>query len=185
MAGTARHEGSGIDRILRVAFWGAAALLLLGALAAMQLAPGGGWSGGDLVFAALALGLCGIAFEATMRTTSSWTGRFAAGFAVAAALAIVAVNGAVGMIGNEDNPYNLTFFAAIAVALLGAAVARLRARGMAPAMLAAGVVHAGVALGGWSADPYGPALSLGLAGLWLVSAGLFRKAAQDEGRIAG
>lgn len=178
MAEMAKHDGAGIDRVLRVAFWGVAALLLLGALAAVQLAPGGGWSGGDLVFAAVALGLCGIAFEATMRTTSNWAGRFAAGFAVAAGVVIVAGNGAVGMIGDEGNPYNLYFLAAIAVAVLGAAVARLRARGMAAAMLAAGIVHAGVALGGWSADPKGAAYALALAGLWLLSAALFRKAAR-------
>jgi hypothetical protein len=185
MAGTARHDGARIDKILRVAFWGAAALLLLGALAAAQLAPGGGWSGGDFVFAAVALGLCGISFEATMRATSNWAGRFAAGFAVAAGVVIVVGNGAVGMIGDEGNPYNLYFLSAIAVAVLGAAVARVRASGMALAMLAAGIVHAGVALGGWTADPKGAGLSLGLAGLWLVSAALFRKAARDQGRIAG
>jgi hypothetical protein len=118
-----------------------------------------------------------------MRTTRSWTSRFAAGFAVAAGFLIIWANGAVGMIGNEDNPYNLLFLGAIAVALLGAVVARFRAAGMALAMLAAGLLHAGIALGGWSADPIGARFSLGFAFLWFLSAALFRKAAQDRATV--
>jgi hypothetical protein len=47
-------------------------------------------------------------------------------------------------------------------------------------MLAAGVAHAAIALGGYPADPRGAAFSLGFAFLWLLSAALFRKAAQDQ-----
>ena len=179
MAQLAGHGGAGIEKILRVAFWSAAALLLLAPLVAMRFTNEVRWDETDFIFAALLLGLVGVAFEVTMRMTRSWTYRFAAGFAVAGAFLIVWANGAVGMIGNEDNPYNLYFLGVIGLALLGAIVARFRAGGMAIAMLAAGVAHAAIALGGSSADRTGALFSLGFAFLWLLSAALFRKASQD------
>ena len=84
------------------------------------------------------------------------------------------------MIGNEDNPYNFYFVGAIGLALLGAVVARFRAGGMALAMFVAGIAHAAIALGGVSVDPRGAVFSLGFAFLWLLSAVLFRKDAQDQ-----
>ena len=176
----ARHGGAGIDRILRVAFWGAAALLLAAPLVAMQYTREVNWTASDFVFAAVLFGIVGLVFEATMRTTRSWTARFAAGFAVAAGFLIVWANAAVGMIGNEDNPYNLFFLGAIAVALLGSVLARFRAAGMALAMLAAAIVHAGVALVGMQQDPRGGVFSLVFAGFWLFSAGLFHLAARGN-----
>jgi hypothetical protein len=83
------------------------------------------------------------------------------------------------MIGDEDNAYNLLFLGVVALALLGAVVARFRAGGMAAAMLVAGLVHAGVALGGYGVDPRGATFSLAFALLWLLSAALFRTAAGD------
>ena len=104
-----------------------------------------------------------------------WAGVAAA---LAAAFLIFAANGAVGMIGSEDNPYNRFFGGVIVLALAGAAVARFRPAGMALAMLAAAVAHLLVSLFGLSSDLRGGILSAACAGLWLLSAALFRRAAK-------
>ena len=176
MAQMAGRDGAGLDRAVRVAFWSAAVLLLVAPLVVVRVNDGMRWDSGDFTFVALLLGALGIGFEVTMRTTRSWPYRFGVGFAVATTFLIVLANGAVGMIGDEENPYNLCFLGAIAVAVAGAVLARFRAGGMALAMGAAAIVHAGVALGGYSADPRGSILSLGMALVWLVSAALFRMA---------
>jgi hypothetical protein len=75
----------------------------------------------------------------------------------------------------------LLFIGVIAVALLGAVIALFRPAGMAFAMLVAAAGQACVGLGGLSADPRGAVLSTGFAGLWLLSAALFRKAAREQG----
>jgi hypothetical protein len=102
------------------------------------------------------------------------------GVAVALLVTFLTVwaNAAVGMIGNEDNPLNLMFPGVIAIALLGAIVARFRAAGMARAMtVAAGAqVLAGVI--GTFTDMRGGIFSALFGLLWLFSAMLFGKAAQ-------
>jgi hypothetical protein len=117
------------------------------------------------------------------KSTGWWTNPRAAywaGIAAAlgAAVLIFAANGAVGMIGSEDNPYNRFFGGVIVLALAGAAVARFRPAGMALAMLAAAVAHLLVSLFGLSSDLRGGILSAAFAGLWLLSAALFRRAAK-------
>jgi hypothetical protein len=177
MAEMAGQAGRG--NVVRIALWGLAGLLLLAPLLAMRFTDEVKWTPSDFVFAGIVFGTIGLVAELTVRSTRSWASRAAAGFALAAAFVIVWANGAVGMIGPEDNPYNLYFYGAIAAAFAGAGVARFRPGGMALAMAAAAAVQAGVALGGLSADPRGAAVSAAFAGLWLVSAGLFRKAARD------
>jgi hypothetical protein len=164
----------------RIAGWGLAALLLLLPLVAMQFTAEVDWTASDFVFAAILLGTVGLGAELAVRATRSLAYRAGAGFALAAAFLIVWATGAVGMIGDEDNSYNLLFFAVIALALLGAILARFRAAGMAAAMLAAGVAHAAAAVGGMPTDMRGGTISLVFAGLWLLSAALFRKAARDQ-----
>ncbi|HZF44144.1 MAG TPA: hypothetical protein VEZ48_12130, partial [Sphingomonadaceae bacterium] len=68
----------------------------------------------------------------------------------------------------------------LAVALLGAVMARFRPSGMALAMLAAAAVQAVLSAIGWFDDPRGGLLSMVFVVPWLVSAALFR-AARDQG----
>ena len=180
MADMAERATVGTDRTLRLLFWAAAAALLLAPAAAMRFTGEVSWTASDFLFAGLMLGTVGVAFEVTMRMTRSWTYRFAMGFAVLAAFLIVLANGAVGMIGEEDNPYNLYFLAVIGLALVGAIASRLRAAPMSLVMLAAGAVHAALALGGMSVDVRGAAFSAVFAGFWLISALLFRLAAREQ-----
>lgn len=168
----------------RILGWGGVAVLLTVPLIARF-----DWTIFDFLFAGAMLGVAGLALELAVRASASWRYRGGVAVAVAAAFLLVWVNGAVGFLGNEDNQANLVFFGVIAVALGGAALARFGAAGMAWAMLAAAFVQ--LAIGaiaiplGWASPGvqglYEVVLGTTLfAGLWLLSAGLFRWAASRQ-----
>lgn len=116
--------------------------------------------------------------------------RMGAVAALFAAALQVWINLAVGIVGSEDNPVNLGFYIVVLTAGACAFTARLRADGMARAMLAVAGVQALLAAVIATApstvrdDPKGPlgvlALSAGFAALWLLSAALFHKAARSS-----
>jgi hypothetical protein len=166
------------SNLWRIAAWSLAGLILLLPLVAMRFTSEVSWTASDFVFAAVLIGSIGFTLELAVRKSRNNFSRAAVCFAVAGAFVIVWANGAVGMIGDEDNPYNMWFGAVLVVALLGAAMARFRPAGMALAMTAAGLVQIGVALGGLSTDFRGAVFSIVLAGAWLVSAALFQAAAR-------
>jgi hypothetical protein len=178
MAEAARGGSGGWGQVARVGLWSLAALLLLAPLVAMQVTDEVRWGPEDFVFAGLLFGTVGLVAEVTVRRTGSLAYRAGVAFALAAAFAIVWANAAVGIIGNGDNPYNLLFLGVVVLALGGAAAARFQPRGTALAMAAAGAAQAAVSLGGLAADPRGGEIAFVLAGLWLASAALFRKAAR-------
>jgi hypothetical protein len=163
----------------RILGWGTAAALLLTPLVAMQFTSEVNWTPSDFAFAAIMFGGVGIIYEFTVRRTNSHFYRGGVALALAAAFLIVWANGAVGMIGDEGNPANLMFAAVLAIALIGSVLARFRARGMAVDMFASAVVQAVAGGLGMLIDPLGGILSAAFAGLWLVSAALFRAAAGD------
>ena len=176
MSAATTNGGKDSGSWIRIALWGAAAALLVAPAVAMRFTTEVNWTASDFVFAAVVFGTVGLLAEAAVRMSRNWAYRAGAAFALAAAFLIVWANAAVGMIGNEDNVYNLTFFGVVALALVGAAASRFRAGGMALTMLVAGVAQGGLALGGYSADPRGAVFSATFAGLWLLSAALFRTA---------
>ena len=118
--------------------------------------------------------------------------RSAVGVALATAVILLWVNGAVGVIGSENNDANLMYFAVLAVGIIGAVIARFQPRGMALALFATALAHALVTLIaliarlGYPAS--GPLEILGLNGyfivLWVGAAWWFRKAAREQ-RLAG
>jgi hypothetical protein len=132
----------------------------------MQFDSGVNWTLSDFVFAGVLIGSVGLAFELAVRMTRSVPYRAGAGLALLAAFLIVWANGAVGMIGSEDNPFNLLFAGVILLALAGAK--------------AAAIAHGAVAIAGMVSDPRGGILSLAFAAPWLLSAALFRKAARER-----
>jgi hypothetical protein len=165
--------------------WGTAALLLLLPLAAMQFTAEVRWDEEDFIFAGVLIGAVGIAYELTVRMTRNWGYRAAVAVALAAAFLIIWANGAVGMIGSEGNPYNLLFGGVIVIALVGAVIARFRPAGLARAMIAAAIAQVGVAAVGLSTDVLGGVLSAAFAGLWLLAAALFRRAAREQALVHG
>ena len=115
--------------------------------------------------------------------------RFAFGVGLAGVLLLGWVSGAVGIIGSENNPANLMYWAVPAVLLIGSLISHLKPRGMAQTLFAAALVQMlvpVVALFIWPAQAsWGEAGVIGvfvfnsiLAVLFfVVSAMLFRRAA--------
>ena len=143
------------------------------------------WDLADYLVALLLLGSVAVALVLTLRSTRNSAYRAAMGIALGAALLLVWVNGAVGIIGSEHNDANLMYAGVLAVGLAGALLARLRPPGMARAMFAtalAQVLVAVIALLGqlgtdgaaWPRDVM--FATLFFAALWLLSGGLFRRA---------
>jgi len=173
---------------LRIALWTAAAFLLLLPLISMQFTDEVVWTLTDFVIFGVLLVGAGVAFELVLRKTGDTAYRWGVGVALAAAFILIWVNGAVGIIGSEDNDANLMFFGVLAVGLIGAFVACFKPRGMARAMIVTTFVQilAGVialVFGFGSHGSLWPLDILILTGffvaLWLLSAWLFQKAAWE------
>ena len=114
--------------------------------------------------------------------------RAAVAVALAAALLLVWVTGAVGIIGSEDNNANLMYFGVLAVGIVGAIVARLRPHEMARALFATALAQASVAVIAlifglglpWSPPLEILALNGFFVGLFVGSALLFRNAGREQ-----
>ena len=160
----------------RIIGWSIPAFLLLLPLVAMQFTSEVNWTVGDFIFAAVLFGSVGLAFELIVRKSDSLAYRFGAGLAVVTAFLTVWVNGAVGMIGDEGNPYNLVFGGVLFVALLGSILARFEPAAMVRAMIVAAIAQGVAGAAGLSTDVRGAIFSMAFAGLWLIAAALFRNA---------
>lgn len=161
----------------RMAMWGALATLL--SLPAIFRFP---WTASDFVIMGIMLGSVGLGIEFLVRRSGSNAFRLGSVVAVVTAFMTVWANLAVGMIGSEDNPYNL-FFVAIPFAVFAAgALARFEARQMAWIVAAAAAVQLALALGGMSVDLRGARFSSFFAFLWLIAAALFWSAAVGDRR---
>lgn len=124
------------------------------------------------------------------------TYKIALGVALAAAFLLFWVNGAVGIIGSENNPANLLYLGVFAVGITGAVIARFKPHGMTRAMLVTAIVQVLVpviAILIWKPSvPSGEAFwgMAGMAGvfvlngffavLFVLSALLFRRAAREQ-----
>ena len=108
----------------------------------IPLLAGWAWTLADFVFAGVLVFGTGLAYVLAARRAARIAYRAAVGFALAAAFLLVWVNGAVGVIGSEDNPANLLYAGVLAVGIFGAIVARLRPRGMARALFATTIAQA-------------------------------------------
>ena len=193
MAGSVEDEGGqGMSR-WRIAAWSVAAFILLLPLVAMQFTDEVVWTVFDFVFAGALLLGTGMTYELAVRKTGDTAYRAAVGVALAAAFLLIWVNGAVGLIGAEDNPANLMYGGVLAIGFIGAFVARFRPRGMARAVFATALAQALVpviALIIWNPPMTSMEAFLGVASvfglngffvaLWIGSAWLFREAARGE-----
>ena len=181
MAGNTENGGGRRGNRWRIAIWGSAALLLLLPLVAMQFTNEVNWDETDfIVFGAMLLAACGT-YELAARKTGNSAYRAAVGVAVAAALLLVWMNLAVGIIGNEGNPANLMFGGVLAVGIIGAIITRFQPQGMARALITTALAQALVgviALAMGSVEAV--VLTVFFAALWLTSAWLFRKAAREQ-----
>lgn len=171
----------------RLLYWGGVAVLL--SLPLIFRAP---WTVSDFIFAGLMFGIVGGLFELTIRSSRNWSYRGGVAVVLVTSFLLIWINGAVGIIGNEDNPANLLFLAIVLAVVVGGFLARFRARGMAlvtgAASLATAAIAAYALVAGLGAGEPPGAVQLTMligffAGLWLVAAGLFRNAAGDEAKV--
>ena len=168
----------------RIIGWGAVAALLLAPLVAMQFTSEVDWDETDFIVMGFIFGSLGLALEFMVSRSDSIAYRIASGIAILAAFLLIWSNLAVGMIGSENNPYNLLFGGVLAIALIGSIAARFRPTGMALAAAAAGITQIAIAVGGIAMDPPGAFFCSVLGGLWLLAALLFRRPAEGPDRVA-
>lgn len=184
-----------MQNTVRSAVWTTAAVLALASF-------GAAWFSGEVswieaaAYATIAAAAAG-AFE-LWRWLKGQGRVYRAAFSVGlvTGLLLFWVNGAVGIIGSEDNPANLMYGAVFAVGLIGSLVSRFEPRGMARTLLISAVVQALVpvfALTIWPARAsWGNAgvvgvliLSSVFAALFALSALLFRRAANPSQAAKG
>ncbi len=163
-------------------------LLLLIPLAGMLFSEEVAWDGTDFIVAWVLFCATGFAYKFVTKRAGSTLYRMATATSVLTGLLLIWVNLAVGLIGNENNPANLMYFGVITVGLIGASLSRLRAKGMARALLATAVAQLLVPL--IAMMTWRPTFGLGVvqvlgvnaffAVLWGVSALLFQRAGEKE-----
>lgn len=159
--------------------------LLLVPLVAMRFSDEVNW--GPMDFLVMGLLLTGIAVivESAIRKREAFARNGAYFLAVVLMLTAGFVqlwaNAAVGIIGSEGNAANFLFYGVVGVALIGTLIARLESPRMVLAMLAAAAAQIGVFLialaAGWGTVPV---YTLAFTLMWLGSAMLFHKAANQQ-----
>lgn len=162
-----------------------AAILLIPAGAMLLRAEGWAWGPGDFVVAWVLMSGAGYIFRLLARPAAGAAYRWATGLALGGGFLLLWINGAVGLIGREDNPANLMFGVVPAIGAIGAAAARLAPRGMA---VAAGLMATAQFLVPWAALLWRPgdfspgvmpvmAFNLVFVGLFAGAAALYARAA--------
>lgn len=112
-------------------------VVLLIPLVAMWIkADGWAWTAADFCVAWLFLAGVLMAYQLIARNAATRAYRAATGLALGTGLTLLWLNGAVGLIGSEDNPANLLYVGVLGVGLIGAVIARLDAAAMARALYA-------------------------------------------------
>ena len=169
----------------RLVGWGFAVLLLATPFVAMQFTSDVAWTTADFLLAALMLGVFGLALELTFKFTSDSRFRTGVAFALAAGFMTIWVNGAVGMIGSEDNPYNLISSGIVVLVPIGSAFGGFRALGMARTMMIAAALQLAASALGAFTDPRGGVFSALFAVLWFLAGALLRQSIVPDDPAAG
>jgi len=154
----------------------------------LPLLAGWAWDLDDFVIAGALIFGTGLTYALVARKASNIAYRFAVGVALAAALLLVWINLAVGVIGTEDDLANLMYIGVLAVGIIGAIVARFQPHGMVRALFATALAQALVAvivlifgLGApWSPPVEILALNGFFVALFVGSALLFRHAGREQ-----
>lgn len=165
------------------------ALLVSIPLAASQFTNEVDWSTGDYIFAAILLFGTGLTYKLVTGKAGSTVYRVAVGFALASGLFLIWSNLAVGIVGSEDNLFNLFYFVLPIAGIIGAIIVRFESHGLATTMFAVTFIQLlltiAALVSGMQQLP-GSSVSeiLGVNGffilLFLASAMLFRYAAQMQ-----
>lgn len=176
---TRQAEVNGGGAGWRILGWGLAAVLLLVPAIAMRFTTEVNWTASDFIIAAVMIGSLGIGVELAMGRSPNGAYRAGAGVALVTAFLTIWVNLAVGMIGSEDNRYNLVFVGLVVASGLGSLAVRCRSAGMSRTMFVIAALQVVAAAGGVPQDQRGGALSMAFALPWVISGILFGRAARS------
>ena len=166
----------------RIAGWGALLALLILPAVAMRFTPEVSWTASDFIFAAIILAALGIGGEIALRVGRDAPHRSGIGIAALGGFLTVWINGAVGMLGSENEPTNLIFIAMVGVAIVASFLVWFRPSSMRwiMAVLSAGQFMVGIAAGLWTMP--GHAVEWGVLGffalIWGAAAACFHTANQ-------
>lgn len=163
--------------------------LLMIPLIAMQFTDEVVWTLGDFLFAGTLIFGTGLTYKLATRTSGNTAYKVAVGIALASGFMLIWGNGAVGIIGSENNPINMWYYGVALLGIIGALIVRFQSKGMMITMftmaLAQALVAAVALIGGYYQSPPSSVMEIiGVNGffitLFVVSALLFRYAAQEE-----
>ena len=101
--------------------------LLLIPLISMQFSTEVNWTFSDFLFAGTLIFGTGLTFKVVTRNTSSNLFKIASASALGSGLFLIWANGAVGIIGSENNDFNALYFLVIFVGIIGLFASRLKA----------------------------------------------------------
>lgn len=144
------------------------------------------WTLLDFVFAFVVLGFVSAVFGFMVKSQRDFKYRLGFLFMASTAVALLWINGAVGIIGGSENTSNIMFYGILVVLFAGAAISRLRARGLSRTLfltaglqLLAGVIALSLSLGATGASwPYDALVLTAIFTLfWAFPAWLFAKSA--------
>ncbi|MCA1801481.1 MAG: hypothetical protein LC662_03370 [Rhodothermaceae bacterium] len=164
-------------------------VILLIPLIAMQYTGEVNWDLADFIVMGTLIFGTGLTYKLITRKSGETKYRVAIGFALAIGFFLIWANLAVGIIGSENNPINLVYFGVLAVGIIAAFIARFQSHKMAIVMFAMAIALALVAVSAVIAGMHSsPGSSLpeimGVNGFFIlmcvISALLFRHAAQDQ-----
>lgn len=167
----------------------ATGFILLIPLVAMQFTDEVVWTLFDFIFAGTLLFGTGLTYKLVTRKSPDIAYRIAVSFALSCGLFLIWVNGAVGIIGSENNEINLLYFGVIAVGIIGAFITRFQSQGMSHTLFAMAFAQALIAaialIIGMHQAPHSSVIEIlgvnGLfVGLFLISALWFRYIAREQ-----
>src|SRR5689334_17223243 len=131
-----------VKTMLRVAL-GALAVLMV-PLVASRIVEGWNWSAGAFVFVYVLFFGTGLAYALIARRMGAWSYKAGVGVALAAGFALGWSN--MVHVADSENPANLMYYSVLAVGVVGACLARLRARGLALTLFAMAATLAVIAV---------------------------------------
>jgi hypothetical protein len=170
------------------------AILLLIPLIAMQFTQEVNWDLFDFIVAGFLLFSTGAVYKLVTRKKGNIIYKLAMAVALASGLFLVWANLAVGIIGSENNPINIIYFAVVLAAIIVSVIIRFRAASMAYlmfSMTAAFVIipvtllfSKGMFSDEFPTNAYGLFVIHGFFGIqFIISALLFYRADQEKKRI--
>lgn len=131
--------------------------LLLIPLIAMQFTSEVVWTLSDFIFAGTLVFGTGLTYKLITRKSGKLAYRLGVGLALATGFLLIWANGAVGIIGSEDNPINLLYFLVVFIGIIGAFAARFQSWGLSLTMFTMAIAQATVAaiaiIGGYYQSP--------------------------------